>query len=69
MTPCYICGGPVSELRLDPRDMKTRPCLTCESIIADAVDSRKKQDEENDEFAHVSLEDYLSTKRKYNDVE
>lgn len=65
MTPCYICGGPVSELRLDARDMKTRPCLTCESIIAEAAELKVKRDQENEEFFHVSLEDYLSTKRKY----
>ena len=67
MTPCYICGGPISELRLDPRDMKTRPCLTCESVISDAAHEKRRdrQEEEDEEFCEVSLEDYLSKKRKY----
>lgn len=36
-SPCYICGRGMSDLRLDSRDMKTRPCATCEEIIQDAV--------------------------------
>jgi hypothetical protein len=37
MTPCYICSGGMEEPRLDPRDMKTRPCSRCEAIIAETA--------------------------------
>lgn len=36
-SPCYICGRGMSDMRLDARDMKTRPCATCEEIIQDTV--------------------------------
>lgn len=36
-TPCWICDAPMQEPRLDPRDMKTRPCSHCESIINEMV--------------------------------
>lgn len=39
-TPCWICGSPMEEPRLDPRDMKTRPCSHCEAIIAECVNER-----------------------------
>ena len=58
----------MDEVRLDPRDMKTRPCLTCESVISDAVGdkARDRREIEDEEFAHLSLPDYLETKRTYN---
>jgi len=61
MTPCYICGAPISELRLDARDMKTRPCMTCETIIAETANERvrERQEEEDDEFMQLDLEEYL----------
>lgn len=37
MASCYICDGHIEELRLDPRDMKTKPCTTCLDIINDAA--------------------------------
>lgn len=39
-TPCYICGKGMEEPRLDSRDMKTRPCSTCEEIIQETVGGR-----------------------------
>jgi len=61
MSPCYICGGPIDELRLDPRDMKTRPCSTCENVIHEMAFGRDDEifDEDDEEFLHTSLEDYL----------
>lgn len=71
MTPCYICGSPISELRLDARDMKTRPCMTCEQVISEAARplAKDRQDEENEAFFNTSLDDYLATKRVYHDYE
>lgn len=42
---CYICGTPMEDMRLDPRDMKTRPCTHCESIIAECVNEHGDDDE------------------------
>lgn len=36
MISCYICGRP-TDIRIDPRDKKPRPCGHCEEIIAEAV--------------------------------
>lgn len=52
MTPCYICGGGMEEPRLDPRDMKTRPCSHCESIIAECVN------EADDDYEFVTDEEF-----------
>ena len=52
MTPCYICGGGMEEPRLDPRDMKTRPCSHCEYIIAECVN------EADDDYEFVTDEEF-----------
>ncbi len=67
MTPCYICGSPISELRLDARDMKTRPCMTCETIINEAATEKIKERREVDdeEFMRTPLEEFLSRKKVY----
>ncbi len=36
--PCYICGAPISELEIDPRDGKTLPCHTCLDAVDDILD-------------------------------
>lgn len=38
--PCYICGKGMEELRLDGRDMKPRPCTTCEDVIQETAFGR-----------------------------
>lgn len=35
----------MEELRLDGRDMKPRPCTTCEDVIAETVGGRGDPDE------------------------
>lgn len=45
-SPCYICSGPITELTLDPRDMKTKPCGVCLAII----DETANVGEEGDDF-------------------
>ena len=54
--PCYICDRPVDEPRLDPRDMKTVPCSTCEQIIQEAA----QVDSDEDVYTYIDsdLEDY-----------
>ena len=52
MTPCYICGTGMEEPRLDPRDMKTRPCSHCEFIIAEMVN------EHDDDYEFVTDEEF-----------
>lgn len=44
-SPCYICGKGMEELRLDGRDMKPRPCTTCEDIINETVGGGGDPDE------------------------
>jgi len=39
ISPCFICGAPIEELRLDFRDMKTRPCSHCEAIIQETANT------------------------------
>lgn len=34
---CYICDAPLGDIRLDPRDLKPRPCYVCEEIISEAI--------------------------------
>lgn len=48
---CYICSTPIEKMALDPRDMKTRPCSHCESIIADMVN------EADDEYEFAIFDD------------
>lgn len=35
---CYICGGPIEDHKLDPRDLKTKPCSTCEAAIQECIE-------------------------------
>ena len=42
-TPCYICGKGMESVRLDPRDMKSRPCTTCENVISEMVGGEKDE--------------------------
>lgn len=44
-SPCYICGRGMQELRLDARDMKPRPCTTCEDVIHETANGRGDPDE------------------------
>lgn len=39
MASCYICGSNIDEPKLDFRDMKIKPCSTCEQVIGDILDS------------------------------
>lgn len=43
-TPCYICGKGMEEVRLDGRDMKPRPCTTCEDIISETAGTKGDSD-------------------------
>ena len=52
---CYICGGPIAEPKLDPRDMKIRPCATCERIVHENVESFHDEFDPDGTFV-VSLE-------------
>lgn len=53
MTPCYICGKGMEEVRLDARDLKPRPCTTCEDIIQETAFGRGDASEE------MTLGDYV----------
>lgn len=48
---CYICGAPIERMALDPRDMKTKPCGTCENVIAEMVN------EDDDDMEETFFED------------
>lgn len=48
----------MSEVRLDARDMKIRPCFTCEEAIREAVFA-DTLDEEDIEFMSMSLDEYV----------
>ncbi len=58
-TPCYICGGPLIEVKVDPRDNKVRPCHHCEDVIQDSLDEMDKErdlpylDPDLDEFGDL----------------
>ena len=54
MTPCYICGRPIEDVKLDPRDMKTRPCSHCESIIQETA---ALPHDEDDDYEHTHFDD------------
>lgn len=43
-TPCFICGKGMEEVRLDGRDMKPRPCTTCEDVISETAGTVKDTD-------------------------
>ena len=64
---CYICGRHIEQVRIDPRDMKIRPCLTCEGIISETAGEkvRERREEMDEEFSHLSLPEYLEGKRTY----
>jgi hypothetical protein len=47
---CYICDRQVDEPKLDPRDMKTAPCGTCEAAIQECLDGYPKVGEDPDDF-------------------
>jgi hypothetical protein len=34
---CFICGNKLDEIRVDPRDLKPRPCGVCEEIIQETA--------------------------------
>ena len=53
---CYICGSNIDEPRLDPRDMKTCPCSTCEVAIQECLDGYPKTDEESEDDYVVYLD-------------
>jgi predicted PP-loop superfamily ATPase len=57
----------MSEVKLDPRDNKTRPCSRCEEVVSTTVKAytREEREAEEEEFAHMSLDEYLSSKRRY----
>jgi hypothetical protein len=66
-SPCYICESPITVLALDPRDMKTKPCSTCLTIVAELVN-----DQEDDDFiAYIEddggLEEFVGHKDMYFD--
>ena len=48
---CYICGSKMSEVVLDMRDMKTKPCNKCEDSVSEVLDSYEKLKELEDESA------------------
>jgi hypothetical protein len=47
----------MDDILLDERDMKTRPCSTCEAIIQDCLDGFKTKEEDDDQVAYMN-EDY-----------
>ena len=53
MTPCFICASPIEDVKLDPRDMKTRPCSHCESIIQETAALPM----EDDDLEHFGFDD------------
>ena len=57
----------MSDVRIDPRDMKTRPCSKCEGIISETAHGHihEQREEEDEEFRHLSLPKYLEGKRTY----
>ena len=56
MSPCYICSRPIEDVKLDPRDMKTRPCSHCESIIAETA--QMPDDEDDYEYTNFDDEEF-----------
>ena len=54
-SPCYICGTGMQDVKIDPRDMKTKPCTKCEQIIQETVGGRGDQEESMTwgELAHL----------------
>lgn len=55
----------MEEPRLDPRDMKTRPCSHCERIIMETAGINEDEDEDiwepwdDEDFAEEDLEEYF----------
>jgi hypothetical protein len=37
MAHCYICDKGIDEVKIDPRDGKTRPCAECEAISQECL--------------------------------
>ena len=70
-TPCYICGTGMEDVKIDPRDMKTKPCTKCEQIIQETVGGRGDQEESMTwgELAHLIYEDQDSSENSQPDVE
>lgn len=53
---CYICGGPIEEMKLDHRDMKTKPCGTCEAAIQECIEGYPKNDEPDPDDIYTYLD-------------
>lgn len=61
MPSCYICDKGMDDVKLDPRDMKTRPCAECEAIVAELLEEfEAEQEQEDDEInvAYIVDEEY-----------
>lgn len=64
-SPCYICGSPITELALDHRDMKTKPCATCNTVIAETAGLGDEDDdfrayiEDDDDFSDVIFKEFI----------
>lgn len=54
---CYICGAAIDEPKLDPRDMKTMPCSTCEQVIQDTIDSYPREGDPDDYVVYLDPDD------------
>ena len=62
-TPCYICSSPMTDVSLDPRDMKTKPCSHCLSIIAECAN-----EQEDDDFIAYIEDDEFAYQQEYREV-
>lgn len=60
-TPCYICETRMDEIRLDPHDLKPRPCSECEQIIEESLQEFGDPDVpniEDEDFDELEISDY-----------
>ena len=65
-TPCFICETGIEELRVGP-DLRPLPCNDCLTASKECLEEmiREEQEEREAREEGKSLEEYLSTKRKY----
>ena len=63
---CYICEGSIEEIRVDT-DLRPLPCNDCLTASKECLEEmiREEQEEREAREEGKSLEEYLSTKRKY----
>lgn len=62
-TPCYICGSPMTDVSLDARDMKTKPCSHCLSIVAECAN-----EQQDDDFVAYIVDDEDAYQQEFREV-